>query len=227
MIVTAGAVGSPKLLLFSGIGPAAQLQGSASPPCSICPVWAPVCRTTPASIFTTSSTASTPSTATRSRSLCSSSRSSTCSSAAASCLQQPRWRRLLVERAHRAGSQHAILFRAALPGVPYRHGCSMNFYELRPRSRGSVRLSSSDPLAKPLIDPNYLRRADRSRANGRGPRGLPVHHAPAGDGEAHPPRVRARTGGRRAGGLERYARKMVDTGYHSSAPVGWESMTTR
>jgi choline dehydrogenase len=41
-------------------------------------------------------------------------------------------------------------------GVPYRHGCSMNFYELRPRSRGTVRLRSADPLAEPLIDPNYL-----------------------------------------------------------------------
>lgn len=41
-------------------------------------------------------------------------------------------------------------------GVPYRHGCSMNFYELRPRSRGTVRLRSSDPLAQPLIDPNYF-----------------------------------------------------------------------
>ena len=41
-------------------------------------------------------------------------------------------------------------------GVPYRHGCSMNFYELRPRSRGSVRLRSADPRAQPLIDPNYF-----------------------------------------------------------------------
>ncbi len=41
-------------------------------------------------------------------------------------------------------------------GVPYRHGCSVNFYELRPRSRGSVKLRSADPQQHPLIDPNFL-----------------------------------------------------------------------
>lgn len=40
--------------------------------------------------------------------------------------------------------------------VPYRDGCWVNFYELRPRSRGTVRLRSADPLAQPLIDPNYF-----------------------------------------------------------------------
>jgi choline dehydrogenase len=41
-------------------------------------------------------------------------------------------------------------------GVPYRNGCSMNLYTLRPRSRGSVALQSADPAAHPLIDPNML-----------------------------------------------------------------------
>jgi choline dehydrogenase len=41
-------------------------------------------------------------------------------------------------------------------GVPYRHGCSVNFYEVRPRSRGSVRLQSVDPQQHPLIDTNLL-----------------------------------------------------------------------
>jgi choline dehydrogenase-like flavoprotein len=41
-------------------------------------------------------------------------------------------------------------------GVPYRHGCGVNFYELRPRSRGSVRLRSTDPNQHPLIDSNLL-----------------------------------------------------------------------
>ncbi len=40
--------------------------------------------------------------------------------------------------------------------VPYRSGCSMNFYALRPRSRGSVMLRSADPDAHPLIDSNPL-----------------------------------------------------------------------
>jgi len=40
--------------------------------------------------------------------------------------------------------------------VPYRSGCSVNCYHLRPRSRGSVRLQSADPSASPLIDANYF-----------------------------------------------------------------------
>jgi choline dehydrogenase-like flavoprotein len=36
------------------------------------------------------------------------------------------------------------------------HGCTLNSAFLRPRSRGSVRLAGSDPFAHPLIDPNYL-----------------------------------------------------------------------
>ena len=34
-------------------------------------------------------------------------------------------------------------------------GVTLNSAYLRPRSRGTVRLSSADPLAAPLIDPNY------------------------------------------------------------------------
>jgi len=45
------------------------------------------------------------------------------------------------------------------PGVPpvtTGAGCTLNTYYLRPRSRGSVRLKSADPADPPLIDPNYL-----------------------------------------------------------------------
>jgi choline dehydrogenase-like flavoprotein len=35
-------------------------------------------------------------------------------------------------------------------------GVTLNACFLRPRSRGTVRLQSSDPAAMPLIDPNYL-----------------------------------------------------------------------
>ena len=35
-------------------------------------------------------------------------------------------------------------------------GCMMNGYFVRPESRGSVRLASGDPAVPPLIDPNYL-----------------------------------------------------------------------
>lgn len=36
------------------------------------------------------------------------------------------------------------------------HGFLTNVYQLRPESRGTVRLCAPDPLAKPLIEPNYL-----------------------------------------------------------------------
>jgi choline dehydrogenase-like flavoprotein len=35
-------------------------------------------------------------------------------------------------------------------------GATLNSYFLRPRSRGTVRMASSDPNQPPLIDPNYL-----------------------------------------------------------------------
>jgi choline dehydrogenase len=37
-----------------------------------------------------------------------------------------------------------------------RHGVSVGAILLQPKSLGTVRLASTDPLAKPLIDPNYL-----------------------------------------------------------------------
>jgi choline dehydrogenase len=45
---------------------------------------------------------------------------------------------------------------AGIPPVPSGHGCTLNSYFCRPLSRGTVRLSSADPAAMPLIDPNYL-----------------------------------------------------------------------
>ena len=43
---------------------------------------------------------------------------------------------------------------AGIGGVGSGHGATLNSYHLRPRSRGSVRLRSGDPRDKPLIDPN-------------------------------------------------------------------------
>lgn len=43
------------------------------------------------------------------------------------------------------------------------HGYIINFYPLRPESRGEIRLASPDPMAAPVIDPNYLAtEADRA-----------------------------------------------------------------
>lgn len=45
---------------------------------------------------------------------------------------------------------------AGVPPVPSGHGCTLNSYFLRPRSRGSVTLGGANPHDAPLIDPNYI-----------------------------------------------------------------------
>jgi choline dehydrogenase-like flavoprotein len=49
--------------------------------------------------------------------------------------------------------------------VPSGNGCTLNSYPVRPRSRGSVTLRSSNPSDAPLIDPNpFAERYDLERA---------------------------------------------------------------
>ncbi|MBL4768470.1 MAG: GMC family oxidoreductase N-terminal domain-containing protein [Rhodobacteraceae bacterium] len=43
-----------------------------------------------------------------------------------------------------------------VPGVPSGSGITMNSYTLRPKSRGSVKLRSGDISDNPLVDPNFL-----------------------------------------------------------------------
>jgi choline dehydrogenase len=44
---------------------------------------------------------------------------------------------------------------AGVPPVPSGYGCTLNACYLRPKSRGSIRLRSNDPGHAPIIDPNY------------------------------------------------------------------------
>ena len=44
---------------------------------------------------------------------------------------------------------------AGIPAVPSGNGLTLNTYYVRPRSRGSVTLRSADPKDAPLIDPNF------------------------------------------------------------------------
>ncbi|ANK82943.1 MAG: hypothetical protein TEF_20635 [Rhizobiales bacterium NRL2] len=48
------------------------------------------------------------------------------------------------------------------------HGVTLHCCDLRPKSRGRVGLQSPDPLAPPLIDPNYLDHEDDLAAQRRG-----------------------------------------------------------
>ncbi len=47
-----------------------------------------------------------------------------------------------------------------VPTVPSGSGITLNSYALRPKSRGTVRLRSNDPAEPPLIDPNFLAEPD-------------------------------------------------------------------
>jgi choline dehydrogenase-like flavoprotein len=50
---------------------------------------------------------------------------------------------------------------AGVPSVPKgSSGITLNSYTLRPKSRGTVRLRSSDPTALPIVDPNFLSHPD-------------------------------------------------------------------
>ncbi|MNV61020.1 Oxygen-dependent choline dehydrogenase [compost metagenome] len=40
--------------------------------------------------------------------------------------------------------------------TPSGNGCTVNVYQTRPRSRGTVRLRDANPHSEPLVDPNYL-----------------------------------------------------------------------
>jgi len=40
--------------------------------------------------------------------------------------------------------------------VPSGNGCTIDFMQAKPKSRGTLRLRSSDPFSAPAIDPNYL-----------------------------------------------------------------------
>lgn len=44
------------------------------------------------------------------------------------------------------------------------YGCTIHACQLRPKSRGEIRLNSTDPLAAPHIQPNYLSHPDDVRA---------------------------------------------------------------
>ena len=49
------------------------------------------------------------------------------------------------------------------PPLPTRHGCMLNAYVLRPKSRGTLRLQGADPALPPAIDPNFLADPDDLR----------------------------------------------------------------
>ncbi|WP_425417729.1 GMC family oxidoreductase [Oricola indica] len=49
-------------------------------------------------------------------------------------------------------------------------GITLNSYTLRPKSRGTVKLRSSDPAANPIVDPNFLAEPDDLKTSAEGVR---------------------------------------------------------
>ncbi|MBG9389434.1 GMC family oxidoreductase [Caenimonas aquaedulcis] len=97
------------------------------------------------------------------------------------------------------------------------HGYSCHVCLLRPKSRGSVQLASNDPLAAPLIDPDFLGDPDDLRLLVKGfriMRGILGQPALAAHGgREHERSANARTDAQ----LEQFVRNHADTIYH---PVG-------
>jgi choline dehydrogenase-like flavoprotein len=50
--------------------------------------------------------------------------------------------------------------KVGIADVPRGHGCTLHAYIVRPKSRGAVSLRSPDPFAHPEIDPNYFSEAE-------------------------------------------------------------------
>ncbi|MGE0279800.1 MAG: GMC family oxidoreductase [Rhizobiaceae bacterium] len=106
---------------------------------------------------------------------------------------------------------------AGVPTVPSGSGLTLNSYTLRPKSRGSVRLRSSDMADKPLVDPNFLAEPDDLKTSVEGVKiSREVMHQSAFSKyvtREHFPSLDVKT----QSDLEGYARQYGRTSYH---PVG-------
>jgi choline dehydrogenase-like flavoprotein len=102
------------------------------------------------------------------------------------------------------------------------HGYSCHVCLLRPTSRGSVRLASADPMAAPAIDPAFLSEREDVDAMVRGfrlMRGILAQPALARFGGVE---LAASAGARTDAQIEAFLRERVDTIYHpvGSCPMG-------
>lgn len=94
------------------------------------------------------------------------------------------------------------------------HGYSCHVCLLRPKSRGALTLASSDPMAAPLIDPDFLGDPDDVRRLVRGfrlMRGILQQPALAGHGGRE---LAASAGAQDDAAIEAFVRSHADTIYH-------------
>ncbi len=59
---------------------------------------------------------------------------------------------------------------AGVPAIPSGSGCTLNSYTLRPKSRGSVTLRSNKPEDNPVVDPNFIADPDDLKTSVEGVR---------------------------------------------------------
>ncbi len=106
---------------------------------------------------------------------------------------------------------------AGVPVIESGSGVTLNSYTLRPESRGSVTLRSAEPDAKPVVDPNFLAEPEDVRTSIEGLRlSREIMHQKALSPfirREHFPGEEVRTKAE----LEAYARRYGRTSYH---PVG-------
>lgn len=106
---------------------------------------------------------------------------------------------------------------AGVPTVPSGSGLTLNSYTLRPKSRGSVRLRSANYTDRPLVDPNFLAEPDDLKTSVEGVKiSREVMHQPAFAKymkREHFPGTQVKT----QADFEAYARQYGRTSYH---PVG-------
>jgi len=57
---------------------------------------------------------------------------------------------------------------AGVPAIQSGSGCTLNSYTLRPKSRGTVKLRSARPEDKPIVDPNFIAEPDDLRVSAEG-----------------------------------------------------------
>ena len=101
--------------------------------------------------------------------------------------------------------------------TPLGHGYSCHVCLLRPRSRGSVQLASKDPLAPPLVDPNFLSDRDDMERLLRGFKLMRHILSQAALAPLHGKELAASARARTDVEIEHYIRDHADTIYH---PVG-------
>jgi choline dehydrogenase-like flavoprotein len=196
VIVCAGAVGSPQLLMLSGIGPADQLRGLGIDPVADVPAVGENLQDHPIAMVSYATPSPLPASKYNHGEVCAALRS------------------------ERAGSYPDLhLFPILLPLAPAGYAAPAAGFALvaavvAAGSRGCVRLAANDPQAAPLIDPGFLREPRDTGLLEEGLRLIRQAAATAGLAELSKTEVWPGSGVRSSAELRSYIRRTVASYYH-------------